>query len=76
MSEVSATFTLSDFHDDFHGSALAHASLPVLQALHCAVGGCCGGERWQGEGQGEGKKKGEKREDDAVVNEHVHNAQN
>lgn len=31
---------MPDFHDDFHGSALAHASLPVLEALDCTVGGC------------------------------------
>lgn len=34
-----STFTLPDFHDDFHGSALAHASLAVLQALDCPIGG-------------------------------------
>lgn len=32
-------FTLPDFHDDFHGSALAHAALAVLQALDCPIGG-------------------------------------
>lgn len=30
---------MPDFHDDFHGSALAHASLAVLQALDCPIGG-------------------------------------
>lgn len=84
------TLTLPDFHDDFHGSALAHASLPVLQALHCTVGGCCrGGDEEREEGvkdrkredvvEGEEKNGGRKRrrrEDDTLVNEHVHNAQN
>lgn len=73
---------MADFHDDFHGSALAHASFTVLQALHGAVGGGC---RWRreraeeevGEGgwQSSGQKRRKEREDDTVVNEHVHNAQ-
>lgn len=74
---------MPDFHNDFHGSALAHASLPVLQALDGTVGGGWRGEKemrceekrergWEG-GR---KKKQERREDDTLVNEHVHNAQN
>lgn len=47
---------MPDFHDDFHGSALAHASLPVLQTLDRAIGGCCNGRK---KGMG-----GRKREDD------------
>ena len=50
------TLTLPDFHDDFHGSALAHASLPVLQALDRSIGG-----RWRGGGGMEGgEEKGVK----------------
>lgn len=83
---------MADFHDDFHGSALAHASFTVLQALHGAVGGGCEwrrgregeegeeeeeGGRWGSSGQRKektGEREGE-REDDTVVNEHVHNTQ-
>lgn len=73
---------MADFHDDFHGSALAHASFTVLQALDGAVGGGC---RWRREEAKEEEvvkfrtKKREKRErgrgDDIVVNEHVNNTQ-
>lgn len=52
---------MPDFHDDFHGSALAHASLPVLQALDCSVGGCWRGDKgggWVG-GEGEGDEEKE-----------------
>lgn len=36
---VRRVWDLPDFHDDFHGFALAHAPLAVLQALHGAIGG-------------------------------------
>lgn len=81
---------MADFHDDFHGSALAHASFTVLQALHGAVGGGCkwrsrkrerrkGGRGKMGEfrtkKREDGRERESEREDDTVVNEHVHNTQ-
>lgn len=60
------TFTLPDFHDDFHGSALAHASLAVLQALDCAVGGCWRAEVgvWGGGGRTKGRVKGRRKKEE------------
>lgn len=48
---------MADFHDDFHGLALAHASFTVLQALDGAVGG---GWRWRRE---EAEEEGEEEEE-------------
>lgn len=82
------TFTLPDFHDDFHGSALAHASIAVLQALDRTIGGGWRVEGvWEAEEGVTGKVREEvwksragerqrREEDDILVNEHVHNTEN
>lgn len=55
---------MPDFHDDFHGSALAHASFTVLQALDGAVGGC-----WKREGEEEEEEDKEEVGEEGEVDE-------